>query len=292
MLLRKLLYPTVIILLVVFSVSAQKNGKPELYRKNKVASVSDYIIRHNDGIETGDSTLFSIEYLNKQGVKRQFVQYNDSTQFVTDYGLKFDTLCVQINSYSLPSNKRFRKEFYLHDKKGNKIETYYYRDKKKVISSKFKYDRQNRKLESMYFFDGKLKIINSYKYLNKGEIVVIQTIYEDIIKPNSIKGIDNTVTNYYSGERLDSSILVDKDNNLIEKSIYNKPLESGLEITDISRDPAHAYFHTSEFPPFLKRDTKTSTIKNWFDKNGLIVRKEEFHDGKLHWSNRYYYAYY
>ena len=292
MIIRKLILPTLLILYVAILASAQKNGNNLLYKNNRVASKTDYIIRHKNGVEMGDSTLYTTEYLNKYGYLSQFIQNNDSSQLITEYGLKFDTLPVQLYTYSLPAKRTMRKEFFLHDKKGNIIETYSYRQKKKVLRSKLKYDKQNRKLEAKYYFEGQLKYTSSYKYSNQEHKEVIRTIYEKYSNPSSLPGADNVLTKYYSSGKLDSSIIVDLNNGFIEKSTYQKRTEGGLEITNINRNPAHPYFHSSEFPPFVKRDTKTSMIKKWFDKNGLIVRKEESHDGKLHWSNRYYYTYF
>lgn len=282
-------------LLIFFSFINE--GVSQLYQRENwiqlrnIATITTYNIVFKDGKPTADSTLTSVEYFNPKHYKTKEITYrNDSSRIITEYGLKFDTLCVQERSYTNSSKKSFRKVLNEYNSRGLKRKSTLYFSTLKPLIIFYTYDKKRRLIKTVSFKNGRKTIVSKIKY-NEAENYEeknTRIVYRDTTSfPNNTNCRNIT---YFEGNRKKSIIKYDMNGQVIDSSsyIYNWP--SNFYVEEFY-NVDHPYYYAKSRPSFYE-GLKTEKNIYYFRPNGLWLYKEYFRNNELQKIEKYFYTYY
>ena len=154
--------------LIIFYTSnifGQISSYEALMRDKGIASESIYDMVIIDGKESGDSVLKIQDFYNRSGFRtKTLAKFESGTTTLSDYELKFDTICVRIKYTSLPGNFVRATEYMHYDKKGRLSKVYEKRGKSKKLKRQIWYDVNGMKSKITYFNKNKNTSTTIYQY--------------------------------------------------------------------------------------------------------------------------------
>jgi|GEM_PF-6966057 len=277
-----------------FPLSAQDTTGLYWIRKCNIESIKEYRISYDSSNRSYDTSLYSIKKFNKKHYAVSETYYDKNSRLEVTYGLKFDTLTVQMKATEYPSGKIIKYEMYEYDKKGHHLKTFTYYSKKRVTLSDNKYNSEGRLTsQNNYSPAGKKKDrVYAYydhlgrKYLEKRYDYSMDKTYEEKQRlPETFR---------HTGYKAETpkkafEIIVDRNNDTIKAVQYFYNADTPrfvIQTTDYLSHP------NNQLKPYKGQGKQTGRKEYYHFDNGLYSRTDEFKDGEKIRSSVYEYTYY
>ncbi len=256
------------LLLVSSSLKAQKeNETRRLIRvKNKVKEIREY--KHN--LETGDSSLYNVDFFNADGRISQGLYFDEEGNITNRQLFEFDSRGYSIKQVNYDDKDLETGMFtYEYDKDGNRIDYKQIRKGRVLVHQKRKYKKSrnteliNKMHNANYFF-----VAAKFSYTPKGEFKKVKNYSPNgnlvSVEDYVYNRVENKVEQFRTEGKNKRLKLIEYFNNsgLPLKLIYPKKVDRyegySLKTLDISKEVWFAY-----------------------DKNGNLISELTFEDSQL-----------